>query len=623
MAKILIIDDIPFWRDLASDALCRAGHEVATAENGVDGLGALERDRAELVILDVEMPEMAGFTLLERMRQREEWRHIPVVMLTGAMAKEDILRARSLGAVEYLIKSRFSLDGMIERVNRRLVPHDALPPHLGGSAHSSGERHAAGHAGGSPHGPATSQGPAPHFASAAAAPASTHPEFRGENATDDNRLLGALGRTANPERGPALPPSVHVEIPRLLTRDESLARTADVLRARSLSGVVAEIMELAASGDAAISDIAAAVARDPVIAGRVLQASNAANNATAKGHIASLEDAIKIIGCSAVRDLAATIAVFDAMPHSDRDGFNLLRCWQHAFAVARICNSLAGKGDLGTAYLIGLCHDLGEIMFRSQFADEYQKVLDVERLTGRKRADIERHMLGVTQRELADMTLRSFHLPESVRAPIMEHHDSATARPGHSAMARLLRVADLYANGLMLASSTRSPVSPVSRLELRAATGREDVSLASAASLRADVLAMTGALARFPDAHQAEATASPYVRRPIRVWLARDSALSPVDPVAAALGALAELTCEERLPTPREASEHSAVVVMARSSNTEHFTAAEVEHATLRPDGHRIPLLWLVAHVDSAPMMIKPLHWPVPLSAIAAFISAA
>jgi hypothetical protein len=160
-------------------------------------------------------------------------------------------------------------------------------------------------------------------------------------------------------------------------------------------------------------------------------------------------------------------------------------------------------------------------------------------------------------------------------------------------------------------------------LELRAATGREDVSLASAASLRADVLAMTGALARFPDAHQAEATASPYVRRPIRVWLARDSALSPVDPVAAALGALAELTCEERLPTPREASEHSAVVVMARSSNTEHFTAAEVEHATLRPDGHRIPLLWLVAHVDSAPMMIKPLHWPVPLSAIAAFISAA
>ncbi len=126
MGKILVVDDTQFWRDTVADILRSKGHNVFTAADGVQGLAALRRDGADLILLDVEMPRMSGLLFLSQVRQIKDWKDLPVIMLTGDTLKDDILR-KKLGAVDYILKSRFSISDLLERVNKRIPPAGTLP----------------------------------------------------------------------------------------------------------------------------------------------------------------------------------------------------------------------------------------------------------------------------------------------------------------------------------------------------------------------------------------------------------------------------------------------------------------------------------------------------------------
>jgi CheY-like chemotaxis protein len=121
MNTILVIDDSAFWRDLASDALRQKGHTVITAEDGFGGLESLQKNGADLVIVDMEMPNMEGLEFLEHVHRTPQWKDLPIIMLSGDMHIEQVVRARQLGATDYLIKTRFSLSDLLERVERRLA----------------------------------------------------------------------------------------------------------------------------------------------------------------------------------------------------------------------------------------------------------------------------------------------------------------------------------------------------------------------------------------------------------------------------------------------------------------------------------------------------------------------
>ena len=123
MNTILVIDDSAFWRDLASDALRQKGYSVVTADDGFIGLDTLEKSGADLVIVDMEMPKMPGMEFLEHVHRMPQWKDLPIIMLSGDMHMEHIMRAKQLGAGDYLLKTRFSLSDLLERVERRLVPH--------------------------------------------------------------------------------------------------------------------------------------------------------------------------------------------------------------------------------------------------------------------------------------------------------------------------------------------------------------------------------------------------------------------------------------------------------------------------------------------------------------------
>ena len=125
MARILLVEDEPKMQRGLRDNLEFEGHEVTIQGNGSSGLQTLLRESFDLVILDVMLPQMSGFDVVRK--AREKGVHIPILMLTAKGEEIDKVLGLELGADDYVTKP-FSLRELIARVNallRRSVPAGA------------------------------------------------------------------------------------------------------------------------------------------------------------------------------------------------------------------------------------------------------------------------------------------------------------------------------------------------------------------------------------------------------------------------------------------------------------------------------------------------------------------
>jgi DNA-binding response OmpR family regulator len=114
--KILLVDDDRDLLAVTGFALQQAGFLVVKAEDGVEGLAAFQREQPDLAVLDINMPRMNGFDLARQLRERSR---IPVIMLTARSEEEDVVKALSLGADDYLAKP-FSPKILLARVKALL-----------------------------------------------------------------------------------------------------------------------------------------------------------------------------------------------------------------------------------------------------------------------------------------------------------------------------------------------------------------------------------------------------------------------------------------------------------------------------------------------------------------------
>jgi len=102
--RLLIIDDNKVMRLLLARGLEQQGHSVAMAENGRRGLEMLRAERFDLVLLDIQMPEMNGFQVLEHITGDRDLREIPVVMISSLDEVDGVARCIQMGAEDYLFK---------------------------------------------------------------------------------------------------------------------------------------------------------------------------------------------------------------------------------------------------------------------------------------------------------------------------------------------------------------------------------------------------------------------------------------------------------------------------------------------------------------------------------------
>lgn len=105
MAKILVVDDSETARVQVKIDLINAGHEVVEAENGIKGLEALQANHGiQLIICDVNMPEMDGLTMCEEVSAKNELKKIPIIMLTTQSGDEMKARGKKSGVVAWINK---------------------------------------------------------------------------------------------------------------------------------------------------------------------------------------------------------------------------------------------------------------------------------------------------------------------------------------------------------------------------------------------------------------------------------------------------------------------------------------------------------------------------------------
>jgi HD-like signal output (HDOD) protein/ActR/RegA family two-component response regulator len=359
------------------------------------------------------------------------------------------------------------------------------------------------------------------------------------------------------------------DVPCLLTKAQCLARLESAMAARPLSGVLAQVILMVSSPTAQLSDLATLIARDPLLSARVLRAANSVGFNGTKKIVMTVAEAVRNIGVAAIGNLAVSLGVVDSVPAGGDDVLRV-RGWQHSFATAMICQHLAercpeeARPSPASAYMVGLCHDLGRILFRSEFADEYQQVLQAQAKTHRPLDQLERVMLGATELEVARLILKGLSLPDQIRAPIEEFQEAKAnpAREPKSPLAKLLRIAKAYANGILMATSGAAQVSLITRADCKSACDNESPAIPDAANLRGQILAMTPLLARLSAPAEAELQRLVVGPTRNRVCLVRDAALSEFDPVEAALRSMSDVDVTSDFP-PDEA-DYSAVVVTGR-----------------------------------------------------------
>jgi CheY-like chemotaxis protein len=104
LGKLLVVDDNEMNRDMLSRRLERQGHTVRIAENGRQALELIRAEPFDLVLLDIMMPEMNGYQVLEELKNDPALRHIPVIMISAVDEIESVVRCIELGADDYLPK---------------------------------------------------------------------------------------------------------------------------------------------------------------------------------------------------------------------------------------------------------------------------------------------------------------------------------------------------------------------------------------------------------------------------------------------------------------------------------------------------------------------------------------
>lgn len=114
--KVLLIEDDVRVRELYELVLKMDEYQVVTAETGEDGLKKASSENPDLIFLDIRLPGMSGLEVLEHLRQNEKTASIPVVILSNLDDEKTISRGVSLGALEYVVKSRITPQDLSKRV---------------------------------------------------------------------------------------------------------------------------------------------------------------------------------------------------------------------------------------------------------------------------------------------------------------------------------------------------------------------------------------------------------------------------------------------------------------------------------------------------------------------------
>jgi DNA-binding response OmpR family regulator len=114
--KVLIVEDEEILLTALSEELKQEGFDVVGAKDGVEGVEKTISERPDLVLLDLVMPKLDGIGALKQMKENDQTKDIPVVILTNLSDYDKVSDALSLGAMDYLVKANYRLEELVNKI---------------------------------------------------------------------------------------------------------------------------------------------------------------------------------------------------------------------------------------------------------------------------------------------------------------------------------------------------------------------------------------------------------------------------------------------------------------------------------------------------------------------------
>ncbi len=120
MKKILVVEDDTYLANAYKLKLTKEGFEVKNAMDGAEAITILSSFMPDLILLDLIIPKKDGFSVLQELKTKEEWKNIPVIIASNLGQKEDIDKGMQLGARDFFVKTDLSLNNLIDKIKTAL-----------------------------------------------------------------------------------------------------------------------------------------------------------------------------------------------------------------------------------------------------------------------------------------------------------------------------------------------------------------------------------------------------------------------------------------------------------------------------------------------------------------------
>lgn len=120
---ILLVEDDEFLANIYKTKFEMEGYKMSVAEDGESGFEDAKRKSPDIILLDILLPKMDGFSVLKKLKAQAETKNIPVILLTNLGQKDDVDKGLELGAEDYLIKAHFKPSETLEKVKSILAKH--------------------------------------------------------------------------------------------------------------------------------------------------------------------------------------------------------------------------------------------------------------------------------------------------------------------------------------------------------------------------------------------------------------------------------------------------------------------------------------------------------------------
>lgn len=385
MARILVADDSSIIREPIAAALDLAGHATVMAKDGREALAILRSQKPDLLVLDLSMPVMDGFAVLEEMA-RSPFTRPAIIVMTDSADRATIERAAKMGVRNYLCKASFSMETLLERVRTALeIVHKAKVSKTPRTLSPRQSHRAAG-----------SLGPASAGVRDEARQAEGQPHFR-----DVSHLKP------------------------IVSRSDLEQRLSDYATLQAFPPAVGEVVRLCKQKGATADHIARAIRNDPAIAVKVLRLANSVAYATGSP-VFSVEQAVVRVGVATIGQAVLNIGVVDHFAaRTDHNGIDSRAFWEHSIGCGLIAARLAtavGCMPPDAAFTMGLVHDIGRLMIAGAMGEEYVSVLAASKELGIAVEQVERRMLLTTHAECMNKTLTSWGFPRDFVDPVSLHH---------------------------------------------------------------------------------------------------------------------------------------------------------------------------------------------------------